>query len=152
MVVLIVGNKLYCANIGDARGILCRSGKPLDLSVDHKAKRPDELDRIKKQGGYIVYGRVLGRLAISRAFGDFDCKNIEMNDNEDANADPNNVNKVIRNFIMSEPEIRVLDINPSTDDFFLLASDGLFDRFSSKECCKVITQKLKKMELMEQCV
>ena len=78
-------------------------------------------------------------MAISRAFGDFDCKNIEMNDNEDPNADPATVNKVIRNFILSEPEIRVVDINPNTDDFFLLASDGLFDRFSSKECCKVIT-------------
>lgn len=51
---------------------------------------------------------------------------------------------------MSEPEIRVIDINPTTDDFFLLASDGLFDRFTSKECCKVITQKLKKSEVMEQ--
>ena len=47
VIVLIIGNKLYCANIGDARGILCRNGKPVDLSVDHKAKRPDELDRIK---------------------------------------------------------------------------------------------------------
>jgi len=83
-VALIVGNKLYCANVGDARGILCRGGKALDLSVDHKAKRQDEQDRIKGHGGYIVYGRVLGRLAISRAFGDFDCKNIEMKiDNEE---------------------------------------------------------------------
>lgn len=75
---LIVGNKMYCANVGDARAILCRNGKAIDLSVDHKAKRPDEQKRITNQGGYIVYGRVLGRLAISRAFGDFDCKNIEM--------------------------------------------------------------------------
>ena len=148
MVALIVGNKLFCANIGDARGILCRSGKAIDLSVDHKAKRPDEQDRIKKQGGYIVYGRVLGRLAISRSFGDYDCKNIEINENEDPETKTGG-NKVIRNFIMSEPEIRVIDINTSTDDFFLLASDGLFDRFSSQECCKVIYHKLKKMEMME---
>lgn len=145
---LLIGNKLFCANIGDARGILCRNGKPIDLSVDHKAKRPDELNRIKSQGGYIVYGRVLGRLAISRAFGDFDCKNIEMTDSE---AEPGQ-QKQIRNFILSEPEVRVIDINPATDDFFLLASDGLYDRFSSKECCKVITQKLRKMNLMEQSV
>ena len=65
------------ANVGDARAILSRSGTAIDLSVDHKAKRADEQHRIKSQGGYIVYGRVLGRLAISRAFGDFDCKKIE---------------------------------------------------------------------------
>lgn len=135
VIVLTIGNKLFSANVGDARAILCRGGKPIDLSVDHKAKRPDELERIKSQGGYIVYGRVLGRLAISRALGDYDCKNIEMNEVE---GDPNS-KKVIRSFISNEPEIRSIDINPATDDFFLLASDGLYDRFSSKECCKVIT-------------
>ena len=119
---------------------MSRSGKALDLSVDHKAKRPDEQHRIKSQGGYIVYGRVLGRLAISRAFGDFDCKNIEMTINEDNSQVPGSGQegqKVIRNFIMSEPEIRVVDIDPTSDDFLLLASDGLFDRFSSQECVKI---------------
>lgn len=78
VVVLIIGNKMVCANVGDARAVLCRNGKAIDLSVDHKASRPDEQERIKKQGGYVVFGRVLGRLAVTRAFGDFDCKNIEV--------------------------------------------------------------------------
>ena len=128
---------------------MCRDGKALDLSVDHKAKRKDEQDRIKSNGGYIVYGRVLGRLAISRAFGDFDCKNIEMpQKNLDGTEIPGE--KVIRSFVLSEPEIRVVDLDPKRDDFFLLASDGLFDRFSSQECVKLVKSKLSKMDMMEQ--
>ena len=42
VIALIVGNKMYIANVGDARGIICRNGKAIDLSVDHKAKRADE--------------------------------------------------------------------------------------------------------------
>jgi serine/threonine protein phosphatase PrpC len=151
VVALIVGNKLYCANVGDARGIMCRDGKALDLSVDHKAKRKDEQDRIKADGGYIVYGRVLGRLAISRAFGDFDCKNIEMPArNLDGTENTETDQRVIRSFVLSEPEIRVVDLDPKRDDFFLLASDGLFDRFSSEECVKLVREKLSKMDIMEQ--
>ena len=70
-----------------------------------------------------MYGRVLGRLAISRAFGDFDCKNIEMNVSDENNqipgTNPDGTEKVFRNFIMSEPEIRMVDINPQSDDFIL---------------------------------
>lgn len=36
-VCLIFGNKLICANVGDARSILCRNGRAVDLSSDHKA-------------------------------------------------------------------------------------------------------------------
>lgn len=32
VVCLILGNKLVCANVGDARAVLCRNGKALDLS------------------------------------------------------------------------------------------------------------------------
>ena len=59
--------------------------------------------------------------------------NVQDDGNQIPGASPNG-DKVYRNFIMSEPEIRVVDINPASDDFLLLASDGLFDRYNSKEC------------------
>lgn len=45
-----------------------------------------------------MFGRVLGRLAVTRAFGDFDCKNIEV-PNEEKNE------KEIKNFVLVEPEV-----------------------------------------------
>lgn len=40
----------------------------------------------------------------------------------------------MRDFVLCEPEIRITTLNAETDDFIVLASDGLFDRFSSSEC------------------
>lgn len=71
VVCLIIGTELVCINLGDARAVLCRDGKAVDLSVDHKASRKDEQERIKSQGGFIIFGRVFGRLAVTRSFGDF---------------------------------------------------------------------------------
>ena len=81
---------------------------------------------LNNDGGYIVFGRVLGKLAITRAFGDFECKDLEVQvkDSEE---------KEIKSFIISEPEIREIKIDPREDEFIVLASDGLFDRYSSQE-------------------
>lgn len=57
MSVLIVGNKVFCANVGDSRAVLARevdgtlSGFPLNR--DHKASEPDESKRIHSAGGRI---------------------------------------------------------------------------------------------------
>ena len=45
------------------------------MSVDHKPEDPTELQRIQMSGNYVDGGRVNGRLALSRAFGDFEYKN-----------------------------------------------------------------------------
>jgi serine/threonine protein phosphatase PrpC len=66
---------LYCINVGDSRAILCRRGRAIDLSRDHSAStNTKEKKRVKESGGVIVGGRLGGRLAVTRAFGDFDLK------------------------------------------------------------------------------
>ena len=70
----IIGNQIYCINLGDCRAVLCRNGKAIDLSQDHKASNQSEINRVKLRGGVVIGGRVSGRLAVTRAFGDHDLK------------------------------------------------------------------------------
>lgn len=65
------------ANTGDSRAVLCRGGKALDLSKDHKPECPDEEERVKNAGGKIQMGRVNGGLNLTRSFGDFAYKRVE---------------------------------------------------------------------------
>jgi len=48
---LLTQDKIFLANIGDSRAILCRNGLAINLSQDHKPDNPDEKTRIKKSGG-----------------------------------------------------------------------------------------------------
>ena len=67
---------------------------------------------------------MLGRLAVTRAFGDFECKNIKIKNEETGTTS-------IQDFVSNVPEIRITSLNTIADDFIVLASDGLYDRFSS---------------------
>ena len=44
------------------------------MSINHKPNLMEELRRIHKAGGKIIYGRVNGDLNLSRALGDFKFK------------------------------------------------------------------------------
>lgn len=57
--VLIVGTKVFCANVGDSRAVLVRTVGPnetltaIALNRDHKADEPDEEARILRNGGRV---------------------------------------------------------------------------------------------------
>eukprot|EP00976_Prorocentrum_cordatum_P034926 710266-Prorocentrum_minimum.AAC.1 len=44
---------VHVANLGDCRGLLCRGGKAVRLSEDHKPGRKDEKLRIQQAGGLV---------------------------------------------------------------------------------------------------
>jgi len=48
------------------------------------------------------------------------------------------------------PEIRVIDLDPFTDDYIVMASDGLFDKATSQEVVSFISEKLSLMPNKEQ--
>merc|ERR1719476_214451 len=77
VVACIIGGWVWCANIGDSRGLLCRDGRAVQLSLDHKPDREEEAERIESAGGFVSFRRVLGRLAVSRAFGDEEYKTVK---------------------------------------------------------------------------
>ena len=70
----INGSTIYCANAGDSRAVLCKAGKAVNLSDDHKPMDEVEKDRIEKAKGFVEDKRVNGTLAVARAIGDFSFK------------------------------------------------------------------------------
>jgi serine/threonine protein phosphatase PrpC len=68
---LVTPDNIICANAGDSRSILIRSGLAVEMSEDHKPDNAGEKTRIFAAGGTVSAHRVNGDLAVSRALGDF---------------------------------------------------------------------------------
>lgn len=110
---VLVGDRLFVANVGDSRAIICREGNAIPVSKDHKPDQTDERQRIEDAGGFVMWAgtwRVGGVLAVSRAFGD----------------------KLLKQYVVVDPEIRE-EVVDDTLEFLILASDGLWDVVSNEE-------------------
>lgn len=130
VVALLRENQLYVANAGDSRCIVCRNGKAVDMSLDHKPEDDLETQRILKAGGRVTHdGRVNGGLNLSRAIGDHAYKqNKELSDREQ--------------MITALPDVKTLTINPGEDEFMVLACDGIWNFMSSQQVVDFVKSKL----------
>mmetsp|Transcript_8655 Transcript_8655/g.13152 ORF Transcript_8655/g.13152 Transcript_8655/m.13152 type:complete len:418 (+) Transcript_8655:34-1287(+) len=126
---------LYTANIGDSRAVLCRNGKPIALSNDHTPAYKPDAKRVENAGGKIVYGRVNGKLAVTRAFGDLDYKQHKHLFFPEAD--------FIDNLVIASPEISHHTLQPDQDEFVVVACDGLWDVMSNKAVCTTVCEQLK---------
>ncbi|XP_018332781.1 protein phosphatase 1L [Agrilus planipennis] len=126
LIAILEGTKLYVANVGDSRGVMCdNKGNAIPLSFDHKPQQMRERKRIKEAGGFVSFNgvwRVAGILATSRALGDYPLKD--------------------KNFVIADPDILTFDLYDHKPQFIILASDGLWDTFSNEDAIAFIKERL----------
>lgn len=116
VVTVCLGTKMYVANVGDSRAVIYKDGQVTRISLDHKPDLPEEEKRIRNLGGFVSpNGRVVGMLAVSRAFGDLD----------------------LQPFISADPYVDVIDI-ADPPDFLILACDGVWDVISDEAACRIV--------------
>lgn len=115
---------LDVANAGDANAILCRGKEAIMLSVEHKATNESEASRIQKLGGWVVNGKVAGVLAVTRAFGDSELKNL----------------------ITAEPHYQSVNLGPQ-DSHLILACDGVWDVMTPQDAADFLFQNKDKSSL-----
>lgn len=77
-IVFITPDHIFCANVGDSRAVLKNKSTAIGLCEDHKPNLRRELKRINESGHhYVEDDRVDGSLAMSRALGDFEFKDVK---------------------------------------------------------------------------
>lgn len=111
--------RLFIGNAGDCRAVLSSRGVAKPLSLDHKPDLPVESARIRKAGGDVFEGRVMGELAVSRSLGDFRFKK-----NPRLGLD--------EQLVSSEPDVTVTQLGDE-DELLIIACDGIWDVIGNQE-------------------
>ncbi|KAL4161355.1 hypothetical protein PRNP1_001910 [Phytophthora ramorum] len=155
---LLVGGKLFVANLGDSRAVLAQADDNSDvsddeddeaapsavrLSVDHKPDLKEETERVEEAGGKVIFSgcwrvahdMISLRLAISRSLGDHPLKT-----NLPASCSAPLVSVV--------PDVRVVDVE-AAGEYLVFASDGLWDRLSDDDAAKIVRAKVAEFQWSE---
>jgi len=126
----IVNNLLIISNTGDSEAVIAtrtESGglEASCLTEKHKPTQPSERRRVEQAGGQVIFGRVLGSLAVSKAMGDVDFKFP--------------YNKSHADFVSAEPFINKVEIGPQ-HPFLIIACDGLWDKLTYQEAVDFVAK------------
>lgn len=117
------GGRIWVANVGDCRAVMCEGGKAQALTVDHRPDKTEEREAVERRGGEVVKilgtSRVQGILGVSRALGDRDLKQ----------------------YITAEPEV-YSGLVSEQSEFLILGTDGLWDVVDNQEATNVVEEKM----------
>uniref|UniRef100_A0A0D6QTW9 protein-serine/threonine phosphatase n=1 Tax=Araucaria cunninghamii TaxID=56994 RepID=A0A0D6QTW9_ARACU len=132
---LIMGRSLLVANAGDCRAVLCRRGRAVEMSRDHKPISFSERKRIEDLGGFVTHdGYLNGDLSVSRALGDWDTKRPK------GSLGP----------LSAEPEFRKALLSEE-DEFLIIGCDGIWDVMESEFAVSIVRRELMLHNNPEQC-
>ncbi|KAG2691570.1 hypothetical protein I3843_08G015100 [Carya illinoinensis] len=123
---LVVGRLLVVANAGDCRAVLCRRGKAIEMSRDHKPICIKERKRIEASGGYVYDGYLNGQLNVARALGDWHMEGMKGQDGGPLSA---------------EPEFMSTKLTKE-DEFLIIGCDGIWDVFMSQNAVDFARRRL----------
>ncbi|XP_053394815.1 protein phosphatase 1G-like isoform X2 [Mercenaria mercenaria] len=127
---LLRDDKVYVANAGDSRCVMCQAGKAVELSFDHKPEDDSERTRIEAAGGRVTNdGRVNGGLNLSRALGDHWYKR-------------NEAKEAREQMISALPDVECATLTPE-DEFLIIACDGIWNFLTSQETVDFVRERLK---------
>jgi serine/threonine protein phosphatase PrpC len=114
VVVLMTPDSYICASVGDSEAAIIDDGS-YKLSINHKPDMIEEKRRIEASGGGVYGGRVNGNINISRSFGDFNYKKMDVPEIDPADYT-----------ITVVPTVKIFP-RKSEDKYLVLACDGLWD-------------------------
>ncbi|TKY74692.1 phosphatase 2C 22 [Spatholobus suberectus] len=123
---LVIGRLLVVANAGDCRAVLCRRGKAIEMSRDHKPSCNKEKKRIEASGGYVYDGYLNGQLNVARALGDWHMEGMKSKEGGPLTA---------------EPELMTTKLT-AEDEFLIIGCDGIWDVFRSQNAVDFARRRL----------
>ena len=127
-ILLIAGDDIYIANVGDTCCVICKDGVPTTLTKFHKPEIEEEKNRIIEAGGSIDEGKINGEISISRSLGDLEYKN-----NIKLNAD--------KQIIIANPDIVIEKIDEKTE-FIVISCNGVWKCYKDDELIQELRNRI----------
>ena len=124
------GKSLLCANVGDSKAYLITKTEMKLITKDHKCNDPNEVQRIRDNGGVVFRERVFGTLMLTRSFGDKEMKKYG---------------------VLSTPDIYFKNVEKD-DIFVVISSDGIWDVVEENEIFEMAQKGISSSDLSKKIV